>query len=134
TNTALSPASIVGQSVTVTIQTQGGAARYFNGIVTRFAQVGADAANGYYSAALAPRLWLATLGSDRTIYQNLSALDIVEQVLSGLGVTVKKSTTGTYAVREYCVQYDESPFQFVSRLMEEEGIFYFFTFANGSHT
>ncbi|MGG1947623.1 type VI secretion system tip protein TssI/VgrG [Trinickia sp. NRRL B-1857] len=134
TNTALSPASIVGQSVTVTVQTQGGAARYFNGIVTRFAQVGADAANGYYSAALAPRLWLATLGSDRTIYQNLSALDIVQQVLSGLGITVKKSTTGTYAVREYCVQYDESPFQFVSRLMEEEGIFYFFTFANGSHT
>ncbi|WP_206956182.1 type VI secretion system Vgr family protein [Trinickia acidisoli] len=134
TNTALSAASIVGQSATVTIQTQSGAVRYFNGIVTRFAQVGADATYGYYSAALAPRLWLATLGSDRVIYQNLSVLAIVQQVLSNLNVTVKQSTTGTYAVREYCVQYDESPFNFISRLMEEEGIFYFFTFANGSHT
>ena len=134
TQTALSAASIVGQSATVTLQTQGGTARYFNGIVTRFAQVGADATGGYYSAALAPRLWLASLGSDRTIYQNMSALDIVQQVLSGLGVTVKQSTTGTYVAREYCVQYDESPFDFISRLMEEEGIFYFFTFANGSHT
>lgn len=132
--TALAASSIVGQSATVTVQTQGGSARYFNGIVTRFAQVGADATQGYYSAALAPRLWLARLGSDRAIYQNLSALDIVQQVLSSFGVTVKQSTTGTYAVREYCVQYDESPFDFISRLMEEEGIFYFFTFANGSHT
>lgn len=134
TNTALSAQSIVGQSATVTLQTKTGAARYFNGIVTRFAQVGADASYGYYSAALAPRLWLATLGSDRAIFQNLSTLDIVTQVLSSFGVTVKQSTTGSYAVREYCVQYDESPFQFISRLMEEEGIFYFFTFANGSHT
>ncbi len=134
TQVALAASSIVGQSATVTVQTPGGSARYFNGIVTRFAQVGADAAHGYYSAALAPRLWLARLGSDRAIYQNLSALDIVQQVLSSFGVTVKPSTTGTYAVREYCVQYDESPFDFISRLMEEEGIFYFFTFANGSHT
>ncbi|WP_116135470.1 type VI secretion system tip protein TssI/VgrG [Trinickia diaoshuihuensis] len=134
TNPALSAASIVGKSATVTIQTHGGTPRYFNGIVTRFAQVGADAAYGYYSAALAPRLWLATLGSDRVIYQNMTVLDIVEKALSGLGITVKKNTTGDYAAREYCVQYDESPFHFVSRLMEEEGIFYFFTFANGSHT
>jgi len=134
TQVALAASSIVGQSATVTVQTPEGSARYFNGIVTRFAQVGADAGNGYYSAALAPRLWLARLGSDRAIYQNLSALDIVQQVLSSFGVTVQQSTTGTYAVREYCVQYDESPFDFISRLMEEEGIFYFFTFANGSHT
>ncbi|MGN6086170.1 type VI secretion system tip protein TssI/VgrG [Trinickia sp.] len=134
TNTALSAASIVGKSATVTLQTQGGSPRYFNGIVTRFAQVGADAAHGYYSAALAPTLWLATLGSDRTIYQNLSVLDIVQQALAPFNVTIKQSTTGTYAAREYCVQYDESPFHFVSRLMEEEGIFYFFAFADGSHT
>src|SRR5689334_19260778 len=84
-NTALSAQTIVGQSATVTLQTKTGAVRYFNGIVTRFAQVGADASNGYYCAALAPRLWLATLGSDRAIYQNLSALDIVKQVLSSFG-------------------------------------------------
>lgn len=131
---ALSAASIVGKSATVTVQTSGGSARYFNGIVTRFAQVGADAAYGYYSAALAPSLWLATLGRDRVIYQSMSVLDIIQKVLAPFNVTVKQSTTGTYEAREYCVQYDESPFDFVSRLMEEEGIFYFFTFANGSHT
>ena len=131
---SLSAAKIVGKTATVTLQAPGGSPRYFSGIVTRFAQVGADATYGYYSAALAPSLWLATLGSDRVIYQSMSVLDIVQKVLSPFNVTIKQSTTGTYEAREYCVQYDESPFQFVSRLMEEEGIFYFFTFANGSHT
>jgi type VI secretion system secreted protein VgrG len=134
TDDSLSPAKIVGKTATVTLQAPGGTPRYFSGIVTRFAQVGADASYGYYSAALAPSLWLATLGSDRVIYQSMTALDIIQKVLAPFNITIKQNTTGTYETREYCVQYDESPFQFVSRLMEEEGIFYFFTFANGSHT
>ena len=59
---------------------------------------------------------------------------IIDAVLSRYSITVEKKLQGTYAVREYCVQYDESSLDFVSRLMEEEGIFYFFTFTASSHT
>jgi type VI secretion system secreted protein VgrG len=135
TNTALDPQTIIGKSATVKLAGPSSAEpRFFNGIVTRFAQVGASAQYGYYSAELAPRLWLLSLGRDRAIYQNLSALDIVNQVLAAFGVVIDARVSGSYAVREYCVQYDESALQFISRLMEEEGIFYFFTFADGAHT
>jgi len=133
-NKRLDPQEIVGKSVTVTLQASSGPSRFFNGIVTRFAQVGANGQDGFYSAELAPRLWLLVLGSNRVIYQKQSALDIITKLLSGAGVTVESRVTGSYAVRDYCVQYDESALQFISRLMEEEGIFYFFTFANGTHT
>lgn len=133
-NAALDAQALVGKSATVTIQVPSGPKRYLHGIVTRFAQIGADAQHGFYTAELAPRLWLLGLGSDRAIYQNLSALDIVEQVLKKFGVAVESRVKGRYAVREYCVQYDESALHFISRLMEEEGIFYFFTFSDGAHT
>jgi type VI secretion system secreted protein VgrG len=136
TNKSLDAQQIVGQGVTVTLKDQSGAARYFNGIVTRFAHAGADMQYGFYSAELAPRLWLLTLGQDRVIWQNQSALDIIKSVLGEFGVALQDRTqrSSAYGVREYCVQYDESAFHFISRLMEEEGIFYFFTFADGTHT
>lgn len=134
TDTALNPQTIVGKTVTVTLSGASGSERYFSGIITRFAQVGANAQYGYYSAELAPRLWLLSLGQDRAIYQNMSALDIIQKVLSTFSIVTESRLSGSYAVREYCVQYDESPLHFISRLMEEEGIFYFFTFANGTHT
>jgi type VI secretion system secreted protein VgrG len=136
TNKALDAQQIVGKSVTVTLQDTDGTPRYFNGIVTRFAHAGADVNYGFYSAELAPRLWLLALGRDRVIWQNQTALDIVKSVLGTFSVTFEDRTKrgGAYLSREYCVQYDESAFHFISRLMEEEGIFYFFTFDNGAHT
>ena len=134
TNKALDAQTIIGKGVTVTVKDQVGTARYFNGIVKRFAHTGANSQYGFYSAELAPRLWLLTLGQDRMIYQNQSALDIIKAVLGTFQVPLDLRISGDYAVREYCVQYDESAFDFISRLMEEEGIFYFFTFANGAHT
>jgi type VI secretion system secreted protein VgrG len=135
TNKALDAQTIIGKVVTVTVKDQVGTARYFSGIVKRFAHAGANAQYAFYSAEVAPRLWLLTLGRDRVIYQNQSALDIVKAVLGTFQVTFELRISGSdYAVREYCVQYDESAFDFISRLMEEEGIFYFFTFANGTHT
>lgn len=134
-NRALDAQTILGKNATVTLKDAAGPARYFNGIVTRFANAGGDAQHGFYSAELAPRLWLLTLGRDRVIWQNKSALDIVKAVLGQFNVIVElRMTNSDYPVREYCVQYDESAFQFISRLMEEEGIFYFFTFTDGGHT
>ncbi|CAM2197057.1 type VI secretion system secreted protein VgrG [Paraburkholderia kururiensis] len=136
TNKVLDPEQIVGKSVTVTLEDQTGVVRHFNGMVTRFAHAGADVQYGFYSAELAPRLWLLTLGQDRVIWQNQTALDIIKSVLGTFGVAFQDRTkrSSAYGTREYCVQYDESAFRFISRLMEEEGIFYFFTFADGAHT
>jgi type VI secretion system secreted protein VgrG len=131
----LEPATIIGASVTVSLAPAGGTPRFFHGIVARFLHAGSDGAFALYSAELVPSLWLLTLSRDRKIYQNKTAVDIVKTVLGDFGVTFEADhVTGTYPIREYCVQFDETPLDFISRLMEEEGIFYFFSFADGRHT
>ncbi|CAG4890052.1 type VI secretion system Vgr family protein [Paraburkholderia saeva] len=132
---ALDASVLVGRKVTVTLQQPTGPQRWFNGIVTRFVNAGADLKYGYYTAEMAPSLMLLTLGRNRAIYQNLSALAIIEQILGAFSIAYELRLSGAaFPVREYCVQFDESPFSFISRLMEEEGMFYFFTFADGVHT
>ena len=75
-----------------------------------------------------PKLAKASFGRQRKIYQDKSAVEIVEAVLSQSGITLDKSKlTGSSAKREYCVQYDESDLNFVKRLMASEGIGYFFS-------
>jgi type VI secretion system secreted protein VgrG len=121
---------VVGQPVTVTLIGPDGAMRYFNGICARATQSGTTC-----HAELRPWLWLMSFTTDSRIFQNLSAPDIVKQVFGDLGFTdFQDSLTGTYAVREYCVQYQETAYNFVCRLMEEEGIYWFFTHEDGKHT
>ena len=126
---------IVGKNATLTLALPSGDTQYLNGIVSRFVQAGKSERFTSYFAEMRPWLWLLTMNSDCQIFQNLSTPDIVKKVFSNLGFTdVKDSLTRTYQPREYCVQYMESSFAFVSRLMEEEGIFYFFEHASGTHT
>ena len=127
-------ADLIGTSATVTLQRPEKNARLFNGIVSRFTYLGSNQDFATYTLELVPRMWLLTLGRDRVIYQNLSTPDIVQKVLGDFAVDCRTALEGTYAPREYCVRYDETAFDFVSRLMEEEGIFYFFTFTADSHT
>jgi len=125
---------LIGTSVTAILQRPDKDARFFNGIVSRFTYLGSDRDFATYTLELVPRLWLLTLGRDRVIYQNLSTPEILQQVLAAFDVSFEAQLQGTYAKREYCVRYDETAFDFVSRLMEEEGIFYFFRFAEDTHT
>jgi type VI secretion system secreted protein VgrG len=126
---------IVGKSATVKMKVADGSTRYVNGIVGRFVQAGSDAKLTTYYAELHPWLWLMTMSADCRIWQNKSVKDIVTGLFTELGFTdYKDSTTGTYNPLEYCVQYNETAFAFVSRLMESAGIFYFFTHADGKHT
>jgi type VI secretion system secreted protein VgrG len=136
TDNALDFTQIVGKSVTVSTSLVTGETEYFNGIVGRFIQAGQDARYTTYRADVHPWLWLLTMNSDCRIYQNKTAPDIIKSVFSDAGFSgsVKDSLTGTYNAREYCVQYMESNFHFVTRLMEEEGIFYFFEHTASSHT
>ena len=87
-----------------------------------------------YYAELRPWLWLLTHASGCQIFQDMSTPEILEKVFQDLGQSdFKKSLKGTYAKREYCVQYRETAFDFVSRLMEEDGIFYFFEHTKDAH-
>jgi type VI secretion system secreted protein VgrG len=131
---ALDFSTIVGKPVTIAIVGQDGSKDYVSGIVGRFSQTGFDPRQTNYYADVYPWLWLLTMNSDCQIFQNKTAPEIIKQVFSDLGFTdFTDSLTATYKPREFCVQYMETSFEFVSRLMEEEGIFYFFTHTSSGH-
>jgi type VI secretion system secreted protein VgrG len=133
-STSLSAATIVGKSVTVTLAIEGGSTRYVSGMVSRFIQSGFDREFASYEAEVVPMLWLLTLSRDRKIYQAKSVADIIKAVLGDFAITFDAQLTKTYAALDYCVQYDETAFDFICRLMEQAGIFYFFTFSSSGHT
>lgn len=112
-----------------------GESRYLSGIITRVAHTGSDGPLQLFSAELRPWLWLLSLSSDYRSFQGLSVPQIFDSVCGELGQKDFSSTLrGLYEARELCVQYGESTLNFVSRLLEDEGIFYFFTHRAGAHT
>ncbi len=133
-STSLSPTTIVGKKVTVTMQIAGGSKRYIHGTVSRFIQSGLNVDFATYQAEIVPDLWLLTLNKNRKIYQTKSVLQIIKAVLGAGSIKFSDKTTGTYTALDYCVQYDETDFDFISRLMEHAGIFYYFTYASSAHT
>ncbi|MBC5764497.1 type VI secretion system Vgr family protein [Ramlibacter albus] len=134
-STTLAASSIIGKPVTVKMAITGGPTRYINGICSRFVHSGFDRDFAHYEAEIVPKLWLGTLYRDRKIYQGKTLVEIIKAVLGDVGVTFDVTkVSGTYTALDYCVQYDETAFDFVSRLMERAGIFYFFKFADGAHT
>jgi type VI secretion system secreted protein VgrG len=123
---AISFDDIVGKPVTITVAL-GNGDRYINGVVSRFAQTGEDWNFRRYSAQIVPWFWLLTRRADCRIFQNKSTPEIIEEVFKSLGFTdYELSLTKSYPKRTYCVQYRETDFNFVSRLMEYHGIYYFF--------
>jgi type VI secretion system secreted protein VgrG len=133
--------AIVGKPVTVSINLPNGDDRYINGIVTRFSQGegGVNEETGqqyaYYTAILAPLLWLLSRTSDCEIFQNLSVPKIVEKVLIDNNINdYRLDLREEYPEWEYCVQYNETDLHFISRLLEEEGICYYFEHDDKKHT
>jgi type VI secretion system secreted protein VgrG len=132
---SLTFSAIVGQSVTIALKLSDDTEHYINGIVGRFMQEDSNARLTTYYAEIHPWLWMLTKTKDCRIFQNQTVPQIIKAIFSDLEFTdFKDSLTGTYTARDYCVQYDESAFDFVSRLMEDEGIFYFFEHSDGKHT
>jgi type VI secretion system secreted protein VgrG len=110
--------------------------RHIHGLFNRVAltEYGADGM-AVYRGELVPWLWFLTMYSNCRIFQNKSVPDILEQVFNDRGCTdYQLKLQGTYKARDYCVQYRETDFNFVSRLMEDEGIFYFFEQTEEKHT
>jgi type VI secretion system secreted protein VgrG len=125
---------IVGQKVTVRLERPGGSTRYFNGFVSCFTQMSSSGDGARYRATVVPWLWFLTRTADCRIFQAKTVPEIVQQVFRDAGFSdFEVALTGAYRPREYCVQYRESTFQFVSRLLEQEGIYYFFRHENGRH-
>jgi type VI secretion system secreted protein VgrG len=134
-NPALDFSKIIGKNVTIRVNQPDHTDRFFNGIVSRFSQSGASATFTAYHAEVVPWLWLLTRTSDCKIFQHMTAPDIIRKIFATYGMShYRNKLSGSYPVLEYCVQYRETDFNFVSRLMEEYGIFYFFEHANGVHT
>lgn len=133
---ALDFSLIVGKSATVKMAlADGSTTRYVNGIVARFVQAGSDARFFTYFLELHPWFWMTSMNVDCRIWQNKTVIEIVTGLFDELGFTdYKNSTTGTYTALEYCVQYNESAFAFISRLLEDNGIFYYFEHEDGKHT
>ncbi|MDY7230918.1 type VI secretion system Vgr family protein [Hyalangium rubrum] len=128
--------ALIGQNALLTVQLGDGTARFFQGIVSRLVRW--DAGKGpqrqRYRATVVPRLWTLRHIRRSRIFQEMSVPDIVQKVLKEAQVAHKLSLQGSYRKRDYCVQYRESDLDFVSRLLEEEGIFYSFEHTEDAHT
>ena len=131
---ALSFSSVVGQHLAVHLELPGGSLRHFHGLVTRFAQADWSQRRAVYKATLHPSLWLLKRRAGCRIFQNQAVPQIVRTVLSEYGFPFQESFSGSYPPREYVVQYRETDFDFVSRLLEQEGIYYFFRHEAAKHT
>jgi len=124
-------ADIIGQPVAVEARLASGDSRWFHGIVRSFSCVERTETHAQYRLAVVPKFWLLTNVSRSRIFQQISIPDILKKVLESLDVVYE--LTGTYEQRDYCVQYRETDFEFASRLMEEEGIFYYFRHYEDRH-
>jgi len=130
-------ADLLGTDLTVSIDLPKGGQRHFHGIVTQFSYQGWRDDKPSYHAVVHPALWLLTRSTNCRIFQDKSALDIVKAVVADYGglVSIKDLLlSSTPAPRSYCVQYRETDFNFVCRLLEEEGIYFYFTHQDGAHT
>jgi type VI secretion system secreted protein VgrG len=126
---------ILGKNVTVTLLLQDDAPRHFNGFVTRFSQGGTYGKYRRYYATVHPWLWFLSRTADCRIFQEKTVPEIVSTIFSEHPTaSFKDDTTGTYSKWTYCVQYRETDLNFVSRLLEHEGIYFYFTHTDGKHT
>jgi len=124
---------VVGQPVTVALDLPE-EKRFFNGYITEFHYLGQTDRYARYQAILRPWLWFLTRTSDCKIFQEKTVPDIIKDVFRENGMSdFADRLNGSYRRWEYCVQYGETDFNFVSRLMEQEGIYYFFEHQQDKH-
>lgn len=130
----IAPSDLLGKPATVSLRLMDGGKRYFNGWINRFSHVGFDGADALYKATLVPWLWFLSRTADCRIFQEQTVPDIVKSIFREHGFTdFEERLSGSYRQWVYCVQYRETDLSFVSRLLEHEGIYYFFEQKDGKH-
>jgi type VI secretion system secreted protein VgrG len=126
---------ILGQNVTVKLELQDESTRFFNGFVSRFSYAGRHGRYLVFHATMRPWTWFLTKTADCRIFQEMSVPDIVKAIFSDHpAADFKFELNNAYRKWTYCVQYRETDFNFISRLLEHEGIFYYFRHTDGHHT
>ncbi|MEZ5425018.1 MAG: type VI secretion system tip protein TssI/VgrG [Pyrinomonadaceae bacterium] len=129
--TVVKAESMLGQAVTVSIGQRDGTERYFNGMVNQFSQGNRNTRFSFYYATVVPHVWILTQRHQSRIFQHKSVPEILKEVFEGFDVSYELQ--GDFKPRNYCVQYNETDFDFASRVMEEEGIYYFFEHTDTKH-
>lgn len=126
---------VLARPVTIRADLPENRKRYFHGLVSRFRLVGTYGRYAKYEATLRPWLWFLTRTADCKIFQQMTVPEIIQDVFRELGFTdFDDQLSLEYRQWEYCVQYRETDFDFVSRLMEQEGIYYYFQHEENKHT
>ena len=130
--------ALIGRNVTVrlalTDDAEAHKERLFNGLISRFGQLPSEGRLARYQAEMVPWLWFLSQTADCRIFQNQTVPDIVQQVFQEHGFSeVENRLSRKYERWEYCVQYRETGLNFVMRLLEHEGIFFFFIHEPGKH-
>ncbi|MDX2119088.1 MAG: type VI secretion system tip protein TssI/VgrG [Planctomycetota bacterium] len=128
---------MVGENIAVRLdmKDQKGEPRWFNGYISRFVQEGHGERQTSYRATVVPWLWFLSRAADCRIFQEKSIPDIVKEVCKLHGFTdIELNLKDKYDPWEYCVQYRETDFNFISRLLEQEGIYYYFKHEAKKHT
>jgi type VI secretion system secreted protein VgrG len=126
---------LLGTPATAALQLPDGGRRFFNGYVSRFSHIGFSGSFTQYRATLAPWLWFLSRTADCRTYQDKKVPDIVKEIFREHGFTdFDDRLSGSYRNRTYCVQYRETDLNFVCRLLEDEGIYFFFEHEDGKHT
>lgn len=127
--------SLIGRPATVEIELADGTFRYINGYINRFSTQGSDGGYVRYSALLGPWLWMLTCRFDSRIFQDKTVQDVVSEVFAGFGSLAKYEFRLSKALKpySYITQYRESDFNFIQRLLENEGLFYYFEHTADAH-
>jgi len=130
-------ADVLARAATLTIcDEQGDGARYIQGVVVRFTEGEESQRWTNYTLTVRPQVWRLTLRQDCRIFQHKTVPEIISAVLQGAGIpadSYRQALYRSYEPRNYCVQYQESDYDFIARLMREEGIFYFFEHRQDQH-
>lgn len=127
--------SLIGRPATVEIELADGTSRYINGYINRFSTQGSDGGYVRYSALLGPWLWMLTCRFDSRIFQDKTVQDVVSEVFAGFGSLAKYEFRLNKALKpySYITQYRESDFNFIQRLLENEGLFFYFEHTADAH-
>lgn len=131
TPTKIDSKALIGNTMVLGALQAGDNVRYFHGLCRSFTQMSRNLRFSEYRAELVPNVWLLTQITQSRIFQNKSVPDILTEVLRGFEFS--SEIQGAFEPRNYCVQYRETDWDFASRLMEEEGIYYYFEHTAENH-
>jgi len=132
--TVVVPSSLVGKRVTMDLQvTDTGTKRYFNGIVRSLESTGGDTYFNSYRLSIVPMLWLLSLNRQTRVFQDSNVLEVARKVLEPYSIVPQLQIQSSYPILEYCTQYRETDLHFLQRILQQQGITFYFRHSASDH-